>query len=179
MIIFDTETTGLPKPSAASLTLQPKIIEFAAIRRDKKGRIIDQLEFLANPGLPLEAAITKITGLKDSDLADKPPFSHYLPALTKFFKGAKQCIAHNEEFDRRLMMFELLREGWTDGFPGCYADAVCTVEATYHLQNRRLKLVDLYRLATGKPLEQTHRAMDDVMALNECVDWIIKQGIPL
>lgn len=179
MILFDTETTGLPKPSAANLELQPKIIEFAAVKVDSKFNIVDELEFMCNPGHPLEPIITKITGIKDSDLADKESFSYHLDSVASFFKGAKQITAHNHEFDRRLMYFELLRRGWTDGFPGCYAECICTVEATFHLKNRRLKMTELYEIATGKPLAQKHRAMDDVLALLECVKWCVAEGIPL
>ena len=32
MIVFDLETTGLPKAEGSELDLQPKIIEFVAIR---------------------------------------------------------------------------------------------------------------------------------------------------
>jgi DNA polymerase III epsilon subunit-like protein len=179
IIILDTETTGLVRPSAVGLALQPRIIEFAAIRLNKRRKIIDSVEFLCQPGLPLEKIITKITGITDADLEDKEPFSSHVPRLTNFFAGANQIVAHNHQFDRTLTLFELQRLGWTDGFLGCYATPVCTVEATYHLQNRRLKMTELYEIATGKPLAQKHRAMDDVMALLECVIWCENQGIPL
>lgn len=178
MIIFDTETTGLPKPSAAGLDAQPRIIEFAAVKVDKKLKVIDKLEFLCNPGIPLDAVITKITGLKDSDLEDKHPFAVHYEALCNFFLGEDSMLAHNVNFDRQLLEFDLTRIGKQFNFPWP-ANHLCTVEATYHLKNRRLKLVELYEMAKGKPLAQTHRAMDDVEALLDCVRWIKKEGIPL
>lgn len=178
VIIFDTETTGLPKASAAPLNLQPQIIEFAAVKVDKNLKVKKRIEFLIKPVAPLEPIITKITGLTDKDLADKLEFIDHYPALCDFFLGEKEMLAHNVEFDRRLLEFDLLRIGKQCNFPWPIRH-ICTVEATFHLENKRLKLVELYEKATGAPLAQTHRAMDDVEALLECVRWCVAEKIPL
>ena len=55
MIIFDLETTGLPKAEGSDLDLQPRIIEFGAIKYNDdlihKGEMQEQerLEFFCNP----------------------------------------------------------------------------------------------------------------------------------
>ena len=36
MIFFDLETTGLPKAEGSDLDMQPKIIEFGAIKLDER-----------------------------------------------------------------------------------------------------------------------------------------------
>ena len=63
MIFFDLETTGLPKAEGSDLDMQPKIIEFGAIKLDEDLVESDRIEFLCNPGYPLEPIITKITGI--------------------------------------------------------------------------------------------------------------------
>lgn len=179
MIIYDTETTGLPVAKAAGLAAQPEIIEYAAVKVDNKFKVVDSLEFMCKPlRLPLDPVITKITGIKSDDLEDKEPFANYLDRLTTFHFAESEILAHNLPFDIALMGFEMERLGKTLQFPWPPIH-ICTVEATYHLKNKRLKLIELYEMATGHPLAQTHRAMDDVMALLECVRWINKQGIPL
>ncbi len=178
LIIFDTETTGLPKPTASSLDLQPKIIEYAAIKVNRNLEIIDTIEFKVNPKLPLEAIITKITGLTDKDLEDEQEFNYYYDELCQFHLGVNAMLAHNVEFDRKLLTFDLMRMGKQYNFPWPQHH-LCTVEATFHLNNRRMKLEELSELATGVKPNQTHRAMDDVMMLYECVKYCVKERIPL
>lgn len=179
MIILDCETTGLPQPTVAGLDKQPYIIEFAAVKVDIRNmKIIDRIEFLCKPPIALEAIITKITGIKDSDLANKEPFgAHYL-ALAEFFIGESEGVAHNAPFDFALMEFALQRINKQFVFPWPMR-RICTVEATHHIKNRRMKMTELYEHAFSKPLAQTHRAMDDVEALYEIVCWMHKNKMPL
>ena len=152
-IIFDTETTGLPKPEAASLAEQPKIIEYAAVKTDADFNIIDRIEFKCNPGEPLEAIITKITGLTDDDLKDEKPFSAYYNDLCKFHLGTEGLIAHNLEFDRTLLYFELERMGKTLMFPWGYKH-LCTKELSVNVGAKNSKLETLYNHVFNKSLVQ-------------------------
>jgi len=163
-LVFDTETTGLPLPDCADLDKQPCIIELA-VARIEDGKIIAEHSWLMNPERPLEAIITKITGLKDEDLADKPKFRELLGEIEEAFGGADQLIAHNAPFDVGLLGFELSRACRT-GFPWPKT-TICTVQEFFHEKGRRLTLAQLYELKLGRPLAQTHRAMDDVRALAE------------
>ena len=65
MIIFDLETTGLPKAEGSDLDMQPRIIEFGGIKVDDDFNKIDSLEFLCNPGHLLDPKIIKITKITD------------------------------------------------------------------------------------------------------------------
>ena len=60
MIIFDLETTGLPKAEGSDLEMQPKIIEFGGIKVDDDFNKIDSFEFFCNPGHPLDPKIINI-----------------------------------------------------------------------------------------------------------------------
>lgn len=178
MIIFDTETTGLPGPSATPLDKQPHIIEFAAVKLDTKTLIQkDELQFLANPGFSLTDEIVKITGIHDSDLKDKQSFGSWIPSLQKFFLGEEIIIAHNCEFDCTLMEINLRRYGKAFQFPWP-STRKCTVELTTHIKGHRLKLMDLYSLATkGGKFPDAHRAMNDVKALATVVRWMRKEKL--
>jgi DNA polymerase III epsilon subunit-like protein len=101
MIVFDLETTGLPKAEGSDLDLQPRIIEFGAIRfTDGNFEEYDRLEFMCNPGHDLDPKISKITGIKDEDLKEKKPFIYHYKDLCKFFLGETSMAAHNLPFDR-------------------------------------------------------------------------------
>ena len=57
MIVFDLETTGLPKAEGSDLDMQPRIIEFGAIKVDDNLEEVDRLEFFCNPGHELDPQI--------------------------------------------------------------------------------------------------------------------------
>ena len=174
-IFFDTETTGLPKPDAAPLRDQPQIIEFAGIRTDDDFNEVARFEFLCNPGCPLPEEIVKITGITDADLADKLPFVTHLPALSEFFLGTRSMVAHNLAFDKSLLKFELLRLGKELAFPWP-PNQICTVEASYGIKNRRLRLYELHEMACGERHKDAHRAMADVEALLRVARWLRQEG---
>lgn len=158
---FDTETTGLPFHQDAPLRQQPRIIEFAGILVDAKGDELSRLEFICNPGIAIEEIITKITGLTNDDLNDKPSFEHFVPELQNHFNQADASVAHNHSFDRNLLVFDLrrIKKVLADiSFPQLN---ICTVEQTYHQYGRRMKLQELIAEFVGEYV-QKHRASDDV-----------------
>lgn len=163
-IIFDTETTGLLLPSTAPVEEQPRIIELGAILVEGS-KIRKELSQLLYPECSISKEITKITGLTDEDLHGKPTFLAFLPKLKKFFSGAECLICHNAPFDTGMLDAELRRHQ-VKAFP-LPKNVVCTVQEYRHVFGRRPKMTELYERFIGKPLAQTHRALDDVKALHE------------
>lgn len=163
-IIFDTETTGLLLPSSAPVEKQPKIIELGAVAVSESG-VLSELSQLLNPGQEISAEITKITGLTNEDLVGKPTFAEFLPQLKEFFAGADMLICHNAPFDTGMLKNDLIRAACED-FP--WPDTIlCTAQEYTPLMGKRPKLLALYEHIMGKPLAQTHRALDDAMAVYE------------
>jgi DNA polymerase III alpha subunit (gram-positive type) len=176
-IIFDTETTGLVKPLATPLDDQPQIIEFAAIKVDFDTlEEVDRLEFLVHPGRTLPEEIIKITGITDEMLSDALPFVAHIDPLSKFFLGAQTLIAHNLSFDTSLLRFDLMRNGCEFKFPWCPTQ-ICTVEASFSIRNKRMRLCQLHELAEGAEHKDAHRAMADVEALVRVVKYLRKEGL--
>lgn len=168
-IIFDFETTGLTLHPDADLKKQPHAIEFGAVLMSlDDGSIIEEASILINPGIPISDEITKITGLTDADVADAPTFKQVLPQLARLFKEAHCAVAHNLPFDRSILHGELRRAQVTD-FPWPQ-HGVCTVGLYKELWGRNPRLLELYEHVMGKPLAQTHRALDDVKALCEIIN---------
>jgi DNA polymerase III epsilon subunit-like protein len=179
-IVFDTETTGLPLPSVVPLDKQPQIIEFCAIKLDDKLQEVGHLDFMLNPmfkpGVTLPPKITEITGIKHEDLLNKNPFSSHYEEICDFFLGTRTLVAHNLGFDKNLLSFELRRIASEFSFPWP-PRGLCTVEASFCLKNHRMKLLDLYALATnGGALQGAHRAINDVRATATCLRWLISKG---
>lgn len=170
-LVLDVETTGLTLPSVADLSKQPRIIEIGCVLV-KGGKVVDTLGMLISPGEEVSKEITKITGITNEDLLNKPTFSAMLPMIQQFFRSADMIIAHNAPFDCSCIKHELSRLNWKE-FPWPNT-TICTVQEYEHLFGRRVKLTELYKHILGKELKQTHRALDDALALSEIV---IAEGI--
>jgi DNA polymerase III epsilon subunit-like protein len=175
--IFDTETTGLPNHPEADIDGQPRIIEFAGIVTDGK-TIIDTLEFKCNPGIALEAIITKITGLTDADLREQPDFGHFVPQLRGYFEQGQGRVAHNLSFDRDMLYYDCERRrltlddiGWWHDTRNEPAVMLCTVEQSLFEYGRRMKLQELIEIVKGEYV-QRHRALDDVMQLFDVCKYL-------
>lgn len=163
--VIDTETTGLLKHPSVSAAEQPRVIEFAGILTDGDD-ILDELVFRANPGEPLEAIITKITGITDEALSVEGPFAGSVGKLTEFLSKAQCAIAHNMSFDSGMLNVECARMHIDLDDIGMPKLRICTVEQTMPHFGRRMKLGELFERAVG-PIKNAHTAMGDVRMLHE------------
>lgn len=89
-VVFDLETTGLDSKF-------DKIIEIGALKY-KNNKLVEEFSVLINPNIKLPSIITKITGIKDSDLKDKQTIDIVLPKFIEFIEDLT-LIAHNSRFD--------------------------------------------------------------------------------
>lgn len=175
LIVFDLETTGLPKAEGSDLDMQPKIIEFGAIKLTEELIEVDRLEFFCNPKHLLDPKITKITGITDDMLKDQKPFIAHLDRLNEFFLGTKRMFAHNLGFDRKILKFELERLDKVTSFPWPY-EHTCTVEVGQRVWGKMRKLGDIYEELFEEKIEGSHRSMNDVEATLRIIDWYAKEG---
>lgn len=162
-LVFDTETTGIPRHPRAKDSVQPRIIEWGGVLVNEHGDVLDELDVLINPGQPLPPEITKITGITDDDLDGQPTFPEVAPQLRNMFERADTLLAHNLPFDRTMMELDLARAGITD-WPWPPRN-VCTVQEHAEEWGYRPNLKKLYQWYFNEPLAQSHRALDDVHAL--------------
>jgi DNA polymerase III epsilon subunit-like protein len=162
--ILDTETTGLTAPSVQDIEKQPRIIELGLAIVE--GTEVFQHNWLINPEEQLSAEQSKHAGgITNAMLEKSPTFREVLSEIEEAFGASEMLICHNAPFDVAMLHYELQRCGRT-GFPWP-AITVCTVQEYQHEFGHRPKLTDLYERKLGRPLAQTHRAIDDVMALVE------------
>lgn len=170
LVVFDTETTGLPLHSRAPLRKQPHVIEFAAAIYDcDTQKLVREYSTLINPGVVVPEEASKISGITQEMVSayGVPVFAEVYEDIAACFAEADISIAHNHPFDRSMLQFDLERNRLSiEEFPWCDTQ-VCTVEWFKPLYGRRAKLTEVYERVMGKKLEQTHRALDDVNALAE------------
>ncbi len=169
--IFDLETTGLREAKGSDQLHQPHIIEIYAMQVDGKGKLIREIDTLIRPPKPVQPHITKITGIDDDMLVNKPSFLQVYKQIMQVFFMSHTIVAHNLSFDEGVLIEELRRIGKEHHFP--YPPIkFCTVEQSMHLKGHRLKNSELYEMATGKTLEGAHRAKADVLATYESYKFL-------
>jgi DNA polymerase III epsilon subunit-like protein len=173
-LIFDTETTSLPKPSILQLDKQPRVIEFAGILWDDVTDDERDYEWLFNPGIPIPAEASKISHITDDMVKDAPSFAEKAPAIRALLMLADVVVAHNLFFDIHMVSNEFRRANTADVK---WPKGICTVEATEHLQGRRLRLSELYHNLFGETFPNAHRALVDVKALRRCYKELRKREI--
>jgi DNA polymerase III epsilon subunit-like protein len=170
---FDTETTGLLLPEGAPLGNQPYIIEFAAITTNSDLEEIERLDFLCKPPVPIPEKITKITGISGDDLRDELPFSDYSQKVIGTIYRSDIVIAHNVSFDCGMVSNEMERIGIKVIWPR----KIDTVEATFHINNKRMNLGNCYEHFLGEKPPQAHRAIADVESLIKLTRELKKKGL--
>jgi len=175
IIAIDTETTGLLAPNASPIEIQPYIIEICAIKFDKEGNKLDEFLTRINPGIELPAIITKITGIRDRDLINKPSFIEILDNLSEFFVGCDTMTGHNLAFDRDCQANELIRYDRLLTFPWPPRQ-ICTVLESKKYFGYRLNLAKLYSYLFNETFENAHSAKADVLAQSRCFFEMIRRG---
>lgn len=167
MIVWDTETTGLPLHPNADLEKQPHVIELGgSILSRADGRLLRKVNWLIKPPIPVPADGIKIHGLTDEILANKPSFAEIVEGIEEEFASKELCIAHNSPFDEFMIENEMCRLGRTFSWP---PKRLCTIGLYRSEFGYDMKLTDLYKFITGEALAQKHRASSDVDALVEIV----------
>jgi DNA polymerase III subunit epsilon len=101
-VVFDTETTGL-NPGQGDRIVEVGCIELINLLPTGK-----EFQIYINPGRPVSEATVRITGITNETLRGKPPFESPLVVdrLLEFF-GDSPIVAHNAEFDRGFLNYEL------------------------------------------------------------------------
>src|SRR5580693_5690931 len=134
--VVDVETTGWA-PDDAGIT------EIGAVRV-RGGRVVAEFESLVDPGRPVPAPITELTGIDDQMLTGAPPVAAVLPGLLAFARGSV-FVAHNAPFDLRFLTAACTGTGLD--WPGF--EVVDTVRLARHLMDIPQEVPDrlLARLA--------------------------------
>ncbi len=167
-VVFDIETTGLSPISC-------KIIEIGAVVT-KKGEIISRYNTFVNPGIPIPANITELTGIDDSMVKDAPSIDAVLPEFLEYC-GDRMLIAHNASFDTSFI--RTAAEELNIPFNNPYLDTVALSRyLNPGLKNHKLDTVAAhYKLGDFNH----HRASDDAEMLalifGKMIERMTEEGI--
>lgn len=149
IVVFDFETTGLDVRRA-------RIIEIGAIKYVGQKEVA-RFSQLINPGIPVSAEITRITGITQSMLTGMPPMQDVLPAFHDFLRGSVG-VAHNAEFDVGMLFHESNRLGIT-----CDYTILCTLRMARALVKIERRNLDSLANHYGLTFESRHRSIGDIL----------------
>src|SRR5262245_48896853 len=98
--LLDVETTGRD----ASVD---RVVELGIVV-GRHGEVIQRYNWLIHPNMPIPEEVSKIHGITDAMVADKPRFEVIASEVAQALKG---CIpaAYNAQFDRAFLMGEFSR----------------------------------------------------------------------
>jgi DNA polymerase III epsilon subunit family exonuclease len=161
-VVVDLETTGL-RPGSSH------ICEIGAVRV-RQFELRDEFELLVDPGVPLEPAISALTGLRDTQLRGQ---AHPGIAVRRFleFAGDAVLVAHNARFD--LAFLDRETERLTGArLAGPVVDTVGLARRLLEGRTRRAGLASLAQFF-GTAARPCHRALPDAQATAEILIQLI------
>ncbi len=153
-VIFDIETTGLS-------AINDSITEIGAIKI-KNGQVIDSFSHLVNPERPIPEFITKLTGITDEMVEEKPTIENIIPLFKEFITDSV-LIAHNANFDVGFIRENLKKVKMELANP--VLDTLELSRAVFpDLKNHKLNTLAKH---LDINLENHHRALDDAEATKD------------
>ncbi|MFL2604039.1 MAG: DNA polymerase III subunit alpha [Flavobacteriaceae bacterium] len=189
-LIFDTETTGLPKRWKAPLTDTenwPRCVQIAWQIHDIKGAIVAHEDFLIQPnGFTIPFDSEKVHGISTALAKDKGiPLKQVLDNFQKAINQVEFLVGHNISFDRNIMGAEYLREGLKDALEGKAVIDTCTEETALLCKlaggrGGKFKLPtlsELYYHLFKQTFEEAHNATSDVEATTRVFLELLRNGL--
>ena len=188
-IIFDTETTGLPRRFNAPVSdvdNWPRCVQIAWQLHDVSGSLIRRQDFLIQPdGFDIPFDSEKIHGIS-TELAQKDgvPIAEVLEAFGQDLSQARFVVGQNIGFDLNIVGSEYFRLGQNNMFEAHEVLDTCT-EVTAQLcqipggRGGRYKLptlTELHRFLFQSDFDQAHNATADVVATTRCFFELLRRG---
>ena len=185
-LFYDTETTGLPDFKAPSESAhQPHIVQLAALLVDMDTReTIQSMDVICRPdGWTIPEEVAAVHGITTEHAAEVGIPEHLAVSMFMELWVGRPRIAHNEQFDARILRIALMRHQsedaadiWKSGPTECtarLATPICALPPTEKMKavgrfhHKTPNLGEAYRHFTGNELVNAHSAMADVLACRD------------
>jgi DNA polymerase III epsilon subunit-like protein len=170
-LAIDTETTGLPKTRAAPTkdntrgwdTCRPLSIAIIEFENNTK---ISTVYHLVYPD-QFEVAATEIHGITEEDAkTNGRPFEEVYDCFVTAATKCPRVVGHNLKFDLDVLKSEAIRRDMNTSIFDTI-EPLCTLKMAKQIYLKPMKLVILYELLFGKPLDGAHNAEADAVAAGE------------
>ena len=190
ILVFDTETTGLPKDYQASVKAihnWPRVVSLG-MALQIRGKELQTYRCIVKPdGFTVPREASAIHGITHEQAMDEGiSLTLALDAFEFWLNGCDVLVAHNMSYDRPVLGCEFYRQGRTPIFSPTM-ERICTKEATtdYCAIPNPYPWGDPYKWPTlselhihlfGEDFKGAHDALDDVMATLRCFNELRKRG---
>lgn len=169
-IALDTETTGLSHET-------DRVLELALREFNPETGVVDTVRFkhwLINPQQPVPAQATKVHGITNEMLVDKPVFADVAEEFLEFCAG-KTLVIHNAPFDEGMLNAELLRLGKDPlaDHVDCIVDTLAISRKLKNGNNTLDALCD--KFGVDRSIRVTHGALTDCDLLAQVYPFLIQQ----
>ncbi len=152
---FDLETTGI------NIT-NDRIVEISILKVYPNGKEESYTQRV-NPTIPIPAEVTKVHGISDADVADKPTFKEISKEVHHMIKDSDLGGFNSNRFDIPLLAEEMLRAEVDFDMKNRQSIDVQTI---FHKMEQRT-LSAAYKFYCDKNLDDAHSAEADTKATFE------------
>ncbi len=187
-LFFDTETTGLPNNWNAPVTDTrnwPRMVQLAFILCQPDGVIVEDQNYIIKPdGYKIPLDVSRIHGIT-TERANREgvELSSVLKHFQSFVKKATLLVAHNMDFDEKILGCEFHR--LTGRNPLTSKQKFCTMKSPSVIDYCAIppfrfgkykwpKLSELHKKLFGTDFDEAHNASFDIQATAKCF-WELKR----
>jgi DNA polymerase-3 subunit alpha len=189
-LVFDTETTGLPKQYNAPLTdfdNWPRLVQLAWQLHDDKGRLVENFNLLVKPDgfvIPIDAKM--VHGIStEHALKYGQPLHEVLDTFLRSAEKAKYFVGHNIDFDLCIVGCEFLRDRGSNPLLAWPRVDTCTEKTAEFCKLpggkggkfKLPKLNEFHEILFGSKFDSAHNASADVQATARVFLELIRIGV--
>jgi len=189
-LIFDTETTGLPKDFKAPISASdnwPRVVQIAWQLHDDMGVMIEHQDFIIKPeGFNIPFTAVNVHGIS-TELANEKgeDLSKVLNIFNEVLQRADFVVGHNINFDLKVTGAEYYRKGIetklmemeTLDTNSEKTAQICQLPGGRGGKFKYPKLGELYKHLFGSDFAEAHNATADVEATTRAFLELIRLGI--
>ncbi|GAA4804783.1 DNA polymerase III subunit alpha [Litoribaculum gwangyangense] len=186
-LIFDTETTGLPKHWDAPITDTdnwPRCIQIAWQLHDAMGNCIEHQDYLVQPdgfNIPFDAE--KVHGIS-TELAQEQgiPLLEVLEKFNEALSKTKFVVGQNVKFDLNIMGAEFVRADVANPLQELpvldtcteHTAELCQIPGGRYGKFKLPTLTELHEYLFNEPFAEAHNATADVEATTRCFFELVR-----
>jgi DNA polymerase-3 subunit alpha len=187
-LVFDTETTGLPRDFNAPITdidNWPRVVQLAWQLHDEAGELISQKDYIIKPNgfnIPFESE--RVHGIStELALAVGEELSTVLTFFIKDLEKANFMVGHNLKFDVNVLGCEFIRLGQETPLNKPVLDTctersalLCQIPGGRGGKFKLPTLTEIHQYLFGESFNEAHNATADVEATSRCFLELLRKA---
>lgn len=183
-LFFNTEATNLPrdwKAPVTDLNNWPRLVQLAYLYYDSNGNKISEGNFIIKPdGFTIPSESSRIHGISTvKAMNEGVELQNVLGHFQDLISESQFLVAHNMNFDEKVVGSEFLRNGFKDVVSA--KSKICTMQTATNFCKipgifgfKLPKLSDLHDKLFNTRFEEAHNAFVDINTTAKCF-WELKR----